>query len=161
MRIANTILVKAPIDRVWELTADVESWPSFNSTMRRVERLDEGPLRVGSSARIKQPAQPAAVWMVNRLDPGRGFSWSTRRMGLIMTGEHLLEPVGDSCRNTLSIELTGPVSGFLGFLFHGLFLLSLKTENAAFKKMAEQDRGGTRHDGSDTVERPDLRSTGG
>jgi len=59
---------------------------SFMPTVQRVERLDAGPLRVASSARIKQPAQTPAVWTVTRLEPTREFTWETRRLGLRMTG---------------------------------------------------------------------------
>src|SRR5207244_7694229 len=101
MRWENVVTIDAPVDRVWQVTVDVEKWPSITPTMSRVVRLDDGPLRVGSRARIKQPGQTEAVWTVTRLDERREFTWQTRRMGVTMTGSHLLEPAGDGCRNTL------------------------------------------------------------
>ena len=57
MRIEDSIDIAAPVERVWELTMDVESWPQLTPTITSVKRLDHGPLAVGSAARIKQPAQ--------------------------------------------------------------------------------------------------------
>ena len=47
MRLEHTIDINAPIDRVWDLTLDVEALPNLTSTMTSVERLDDGPLAVG------------------------------------------------------------------------------------------------------------------
>jgi len=138
MRWENTVLIDAPADRVWQLTIDVTNWPSFTSTMQRVERLDDGPIRVGSSARIKQPGQTPAVWTVTRIDTGREFTWQTKRMGVTMTGSHIVEDVGDRCRNTLTIDITGPMSGLFGIMFGGVLRKSLDTENASFKSKAQQ-----------------------
>lgn len=104
MHCEHTTLIPAPVASVWRLTTDITAWPTFMPTVQRVERLDSGPLRVGSSARIKQPAQTPAVWTVTRLEPMREFTWQTRRMGLRMTGRHLLEPVTGGTRNTLIID---------------------------------------------------------
>ena len=75
MRIEHTIDIAAPAERVWALTVDVESWPELSPTMTAVERLDGGPLRVGSTARVKQPGQRAKVWTVTAVQPGRPVPW--------------------------------------------------------------------------------------
>lgn len=138
MRWENTELIDAPVDAVWQLTTDVTNWPAITPTVTRVARLDEGPMRVGSQARIKQPRQTEAVWTVTRLAEGREFTWQTRRMGLTMTGSHLLEPVGDKCRNTLTLDIRGPGAGLFGKVFGRLLLDSITTENAGFKARAER-----------------------
>jgi hypothetical protein len=55
MRIEHSIEIDAPVERVWGLTIDVESWPGFTPTMESVERLNSEPLAVGSRVRVKQP----------------------------------------------------------------------------------------------------------
>jgi uncharacterized membrane protein len=141
MLIKDTIVIDAPVARVWDMTMDIGTWPSISPTMQRVERLDEGELRIGSSARIKQPGQPAAVWTVTRLEPMRAFVWYARRPGVTMTGGHLLEDLGGGrCRYTLTLEVTGPMSGPTGLLFGGVMRKALATENAGFKRAAEAAR---------------------
>jgi uncharacterized protein YndB with AHSA1/START domain len=138
MRWENTVLIDAPADKVWQLTTDISDWPSFSPTMTSVERLDQGPLRVGSAARVKQPGQTAAVWTVTRLEPGRVFTWQARRLGMTMIGTHLVMGSGETCRNTLSIDITGPTAPVFGALLAPLLRTSLARENAGFKTAAER-----------------------
>jgi uncharacterized membrane protein len=137
MRFETSVLIEAPVEVVWRLTMDVTAWPTMTPTMTRIVRLDDGPLRIGSRARVKQPRQPEAVWTVTRLDEGRIFAWQTSRMGLTMTGSHILEPAGNGCRNTLTLDITGPGSGVFARLFGRLMRSAIETENAGFKRAAE------------------------
>jgi uncharacterized membrane protein len=138
MQREHSTVIAAPVDEVWRLTTDVTAWPTFMPTVQRVERLDDGPLRVGSSARLKQPGQAPAVWTVTRLDPQREFTWQTRRMGLRMTGRHLLAPAADGTRNTLIVEVTGRGAGLFALLMGGVIGRVIRSENAAFRAAATQ-----------------------
>lgn len=124
--------IDAPADVVWELVTDVEGWPRYVSTVRAVQRLDEGPLRVGSSARIEQPGQQPAVWTVTRLDPGREFCWGTARRGLRMTGTHRVVPDGPGSRNDLELTAHGPLAWLVALAARHV----LRTENAGFRAEA-------------------------
>ncbi|GAA2371790.1 hypothetical protein Cme02nite_63690 [Catellatospora methionotrophica] len=137
MRWEDALVIDAPPETVWALTADVEQWPATTPTMTSVVRLDEGPLRVGSQARIKQPGQGEAVWTVTALDEGRGFTWESTRMGLTVIGSHLLEPVGAGCRNTLGIELRGRGAGLFWALLGPLLRRAVRTENRGFRDTAQ------------------------
>jgi uncharacterized membrane protein len=136
MRWENVVTIAAPVAEVWRLTIDVANWPAITPTMTRVEPLD-GDMRVGARARIKQPGQSEAVWTVTRLEPQREFTWQTRRMGLTMTGSHLLEPDGSGCRNTLVLDVRGRGSRLFGWLFGRMASRSIQTENAGFRRTAE------------------------
>lgn len=137
MRIEHTLRIEAPVDVVWALTEDVEHWPDATPTMTSVERLDDGPLAVGSQARIKQPGQQARVWTVTRLDPGRTFAWSTTALGARMEGSHHLSDDGGACMNRLELELSGGTAGVVGRLLRGQLLKAITTENEGFKQAAE------------------------
>jgi hypothetical protein len=104
-------------------------------TVHSLERLDDGPLRVGSMARIKQPTQ-TAVWTVTRLEDKREFTWETRRMGVRMTGRHLLSPAAEGTRNTLVIDVTGRGAGLFSALFGGVIRKYLLAEAEAFERAA-------------------------
>ena len=95
---------------VWARTIDVASWPQMFPTVTSVERLDDGPLRVGSRARIKQPGQPHRVWTVTEIEPEHRFVWTTQATGFAMSGKHVLTPttVGGTV-NHLTIDLDGPL----------------------------------------------------
>jgi uncharacterized membrane protein len=129
--------IDAPVDVVWSLTTAVTDWPAYMPTVQSVERLDEGPLRVGSRARIKQPRQRTAVWEVTSLDPGREFVWRSDRRGMSFTGSHRVTPDGGGSRNTLTIAMSGPLAPVLGLLLGPLMRRVLRTEGACFKERAE------------------------
>jgi len=138
MLIQNQLTIAADLDEVWRLTMDVEGWPAITPTMTSVERLDDGPLRVGSTARIVQPKQPPRTWTVSRLEPGRVFEWQTMLSATTMTGRHLLDAVSQGCRNTLEVEITGRGSGVLGVLARRQLAKAIATENEGFRRAAEQ-----------------------
>jgi hypothetical protein len=134
----HSTVISAPASVVWGLTLDVEKWASFMPTVQQVTLLAPGPLRVGSSARVKQPGQSTTVWTVSRLSPMTEFTWETTRMGLRMIGRHLLAPVDEGTRNTLSIEVTGRGAGLFGVFFGGMIARVIRQENEAIQRAAGQ-----------------------
>jgi uncharacterized membrane protein len=129
--------IDAPADVVWGLTTDVTTWPSYMPTVTSVERLDDGPLRVGAQARIKQPGQRPALWTVTELTPGRTFAWRSQRKGYAMVGRHQVEPEGGGTRNTLTLTMSGPLTPVLGPLLGPLMRRVLRTENECFAERAQ------------------------
>jgi carbon monoxide dehydrogenase subunit G len=136
MRYEETTSIDAPVELIWRLTTQIEDWPAFLPTVQRLERLDAGELRVGSAARIKQPGQLSAVWTVTRFEPTREFTWETSRLGLRLTGRHLLATAGAGTRMTLVLEITGRASGVASALLGGLMRSSLRQESAGFARRA-------------------------
>ncbi len=139
MRIEHRLEIEAGVDTVWELTLDVESWPNLTSTMESVERLDTGPLKVGSKARVKQPGQAAKVWTVTQLDDRETFAWSTKWLGMTMTGIHRLRGSNDRTINILAVEIEGGPTWLLGGLLRRPILSSIAQENEGFKTVAEAE----------------------
>lgn len=137
MRIEHALEIEAPPERLWALTVAVEAWPTFTPTVTSVERLDEGPLRVGSRARLVQPGQGPRVWTVTALEPPRRFAWSTRLLGVTMTGSHELEATDRGTRNVLCVELSGRAARLVGLLLRIPIARSIARENAALRKAAE------------------------
>ena len=112
-----TFPVDAPADDVWAVLSDVARWPEWTASMKTVERLDDGELRVGSSARVKQPALPRVLWTVTDVVPGRSFVWEARSSGVHTKGIHRIEPDGDGSRVTLAIDQRGPMSWLVTLLY--------------------------------------------
>jgi carbon monoxide dehydrogenase subunit G len=137
VRLAHQLLVQAPAERVWALTEDIESWPRLTPTMRRVERLDDGPLRVGSTATVTQPRLRPARWRVTELEPPRRFVWETETLGTRIVAGHHVEPAGEGCRNTLTLDVTGRGATVLGGLAGRALRSALATENDGFRRAAE------------------------
>ncbi len=133
----DQIEIHAPIDVVWALTLGIESWPTFTPTVTEVRRLDHGPLRVGSRARIKQPRQRPARWTIRTLAPPTRFEWQTKMLGTTISAGHHLQPTERGCRQTLTIDLSGPGTRMVSRLAGGRIARSIAAENQAFKQRAE------------------------
>jgi hypothetical protein len=99
--------IAAPPDRVWAVMTDVERWPEWTPTVTRIQRLDDGPLTVGSRARVRQPRLPTAVWQVSELLEGRSFTWVSHSPGVRVTAEHGVEPTAGGTRAKLSVQFSG------------------------------------------------------
>lgn len=137
MQLSHTISIDAPILKAWVLTIDVESWPQHTPTMTKIERLDAGPLGIGSTALVKQPGQRARVWTVTTFEPEQCFAWSTRAMGTTMTGRHEMTPSDTGTIQTLTVEIEGRLSPVVGALVRGPIAKAIAQENQGFKTAAE------------------------
>ena len=114
--VSVVIDIAASPERVWQVISDVEDWPRWTTSMSEVKRLDAGPLRVGSRARVKQPGYPVLVWEVTELDEGTSFTWVTRTPGVVATAGHVISATADGSRLTLSVSWTGLFGGLTGAL---------------------------------------------
>ena len=54
--------------RVWAVMRDIARWHEWTASVRSIERLDDGPLAVGSRVRIRQPKVLPAIWTVTALE---------------------------------------------------------------------------------------------
>ncbi|MDA0339875.1 MAG: SRPBCC family protein [Proteobacteria bacterium] len=133
MKVQHTIDVDALPDLVWAVTVDVNQWPTWTPTVERAERMDEGPLQLGSSSRMS-----AAVWKVIDFADGESFTWETRLRGTRMIASHLVKMSGTGTENTLTLE----VKGFIGFLLAPFIARrarqTIETENRSLKHFCER-----------------------
>ena len=142
MEWTHSELIDTPPAAVWALATAVTDWPSYMPTVQSVELLDDGPLRLGSRARIKQPGQRRAVWTVTRFEPVRTFTWESARRGYTIAGTHTVAGEGAGCRNTLTLQMTGPLAPVVGRLLGPLMKRVLRTENACFAARAQRSTVG-------------------
>jgi uncharacterized protein YndB with AHSA1/START domain len=129
--------IEASPERVWAVMLDIERWAEWTASIRSIERLDGGPLAVGSRARIRQPNVLPAIWEVTALDAGKAFTWITRSPGVTATGRHFVEPAGQGSRATLSLDFGGPLGSIVGWLLRGLNERYLGLEAAGLKGRCE------------------------
>ncbi len=138
MKYEKTTAVAADPARVWDVLADVERWPERITTYQSVERLDDGPLKVGSRARVKQDKLAAGAWEVTEVVAGESFVWTSRQPGVRLVGRHSVaaEPDGGA-RLTLAFEQTGPMAWMVTLLYGRLIRRYVDLEGAALKAAAE------------------------
>jgi hypothetical protein len=133
-----TTEIGAPPERVWVVMSDIERWHEWTPSITNVDRLDSGPIRVGSKARVKQPRLATALFEVIAWTPDRGFDWVARNAGVTALGRHLIEPIENGSRVTLSLEFSGPLSTAMAWLFGGLTERYVRMEAAGLKRRVEQ-----------------------
>lgn len=138
MRIQHTETINASIERVWAHTLDVESWPQLSpTTITSVQCVQEGPLRPGSTVRVKQPGQRSKIWTVSAVEAPTRFAWSARVFGTEMTASHVLESGATGTSNTLIIDIEGALAPIVGRLIRRPISKAIALENHGFTTAAE------------------------
>ena len=133
-----SIDIDAPVERVWDVLMDVEQWPDWSPTMTAVERLESGMFRPGSSARIKQPRLPEAIWRVTALVPQQSFTWSTRSRGVTTVARHTVaERAEGGTRAGSAIDQSGPLSLLARVFFSRLTKRYMQEEAQGLKQRCE------------------------
>lgn len=120
--------IDAATDQVWPVLYDVAQWPQWLPTVDSVERLDDGPLSVGSRARVRQPKLPQALWQVTEVVDGRSFTWEAHGPGMRTVGRHEVVADGIGSSVTLSIEQAGPMGGVAALVWRKLTQRYIETE---------------------------------
>ena len=123
--------IDAPPEPVWEVLFDVARWPEWLPTVDGVQRLDDGPLRVGSRAEVRQPRLPRAIWEVTEVVPGRSFTWEATGPGMRTIGRHEVAPHATGSTVTLGIEQTGPMGAVAALLWRRLTQRYIELEAAS------------------------------
>jgi uncharacterized membrane protein len=138
MRFDHSITIDAPAERVWAIFSDVANWPEWTPTVSAVERLDDGPLRVGARARIRQPKLPVAVWEVTELVDGEYFEWVARGPGVKTTGGHRVTATPEGTVATATVIQEGPLGWLFGRLLAKLTKEYIALECESLKKVSER-----------------------
>jgi len=137
MRNEHTVTIEAPREAVWQVLVDVEAWPQITASMNHVEKLDPGPLQVGTKVRVRQPKLPPAVWTVTELVEPERFTWVSTGPGVRTTAVHEVTGSGPTCRLRLELTQSGPLGSSLGRLARGLVDRYITLEAEGIKARAE------------------------
>lgn len=137
MKFESSIQIDAPPARVFGVFSDVARWPEWTASVTSVERLDDGPLRVGSKARIRQPKLPVALWEVTEFVEGSHFVWVAKGPGVTTVGGHFVEPSGNGSLAISRLEQQGPGGWLIGMLTRSLTNRYLAMESAGLKARVE------------------------
>jgi polyketide cyclase/dehydrase/lipid transport protein len=142
----------APSELVWAVLTDVERWPEWTSTASRVKRQDEGPLAVGSSAKIWQPKLMPAVWRVTELDASRGvFAWAVNRPGIAVIAKHIVGRIDRTSRVLLTLDYAGLLGPLMAWQLKELNWDYLTKEAKGLKQRCEHEFAGSRNGPADSV----------
>ncbi|MFE2263025.1 SRPBCC family protein [Streptomyces griseosporeus] len=138
MQWTTRVEIEALPEDVWQVVSDVERWPDFLPTVRRVERVGGGELGPGSLVRISQPRMPVLTWRITEWTPGRSFTWQARSGGVTTTATHVIAPRDGGSTLTLGIDQTGLAAPLVGLLTGRQTRRYVELEATHTKRRAEQ-----------------------
>lgn len=139
MRYSHQSTISASPERVWDALIDIERWPDHIGSYESVERVDDGPLREGSTARVRQPGLRPTVFRVTDLQPGREFTWASDTAGVRTVARHVLEPDGaGGTRLLLTLEQTGVLAPVAKLLLGRKIRRYLGIESAGLRQISEK-----------------------
>jgi uncharacterized membrane protein len=134
----ETADARTDVRHVWHSFTSVEDWPKWTKSITTVQWMDDGPMRVGKRARVKQPSVPPMVWQVTDLQDDAQFTWANRSLGCTTIARHTVAPNDDgTVRITLEIERTGPMAWLVDAVSARLTKRYLVMEAAGHKAASE------------------------
>ena len=134
----QSIDIDAPPAVVWDVLVDIERWPEWTASVERATMKSDGPLALGSVARLKQPDNRAANWRVTQFDPRHSFTWISSPMpGVRADAIHQIEPRGEGSRVTLTVTTSGFFAPLLNRLIMRASARFMPMEAAGLKKRSE------------------------
>ncbi len=137
-RVQRDITIDVPPEKVWEALVDLPSWLGWNPHMREIASLTEGPLAVGSRARIVLRTGLSSRWEVTELSAGRSFTWASRVLGVPTTFGHEVEGADGGSRAVLWIDVSGPLAVLAFPVLQFVYSHNLARALSELKKVLEE-----------------------
>jgi Polyketide cyclase / dehydrase and lipid transport len=103
----------ASCEAVWEILADVASWPDTFALHLKRARLS-GPLEKGVTAVVENRSPPTkTTFTVHSFSPGRSFAWDGRILWLTLHFDHRCETTDAGCLVIFDVDLNGAFAGVI------------------------------------------------
>ena len=130
--------VAAPAATVWLVLADLAGWPTWNRSVRSVDRAGDGSPTVGERVVVSQRRLPTTTWTVTEVEERRSFTWVATAPGVRSVGEHELVDRGpDGCTAVLRLTQHGPGGRLVALLYGRLTRRFVRWEAEGLKARAE------------------------
>lgn len=135
MRFESSIEISASAEKVWALIDKLEEWPQWMPSIKKIERVSQGPLAVGSQLSVTAKVSGLTVTLlmtITEFVPERNVVMEGKALGTKLTRFYTLEPVNGKSKVTIG----GDVSGVLAWLAcRGGQKVSAEIAQAAKKKV--------------------------
>jgi uncharacterized membrane protein len=139
MLTTSSIEIEAPAPVVWDVFVDVERWPEWTRSVRRITSLDGTGVAVGRRFKVEQPRMPKLVWEVTHVDPGISWTWRQRTIGNTTLATHeIVARAGDRTLVRQQIDQRGPLGLLAGMLMRRLTKRYLGLEAQGLKARSEE-----------------------
>jgi carbon monoxide dehydrogenase subunit G len=115
MKFSASVEINATAEKVWALVNNAEEWPRWIASLKKIEKVSEGPLEVGSRVRViaKSLITVDLLMTITEFLPGRRVAMEGKVLGTRMTRYYELKPAN---KNRTMLTAGGEVSGLLACL---------------------------------------------
>jgi hypothetical protein len=115
MKFSASVEINSTPERTWALVNNVEEWPKWIPSLKKIEKVSRGPLGVGSQVLVvaKSLITVNLLMTITEFVAGRRVVMEGKVLGVKMTRYYGMEPVG---QNKAKLTSGGEVSGFLAIL---------------------------------------------
>ncbi len=137
MKFSASVAINATPEKAWALLNDVEEWPRWVPSLKKIEKVSQGSLGVGAQVLVvaKSLITVNLLMKITEFIPGHRVVMEGKVLGVSMTRYYELEPVGG---DKSKLSAGGEVSGLLAFLVRrGGQKLSEEIVQALKKKVEE------------------------
>ncbi len=137
MKFSASVEINASPENAWALINNVEEWPKWIPSLKKIEKVTKGPLGAGSRVLVvaRSLITVNLLMTITEFVPRRRVMMEGKVLGVKMTRYYEMEPVG---RNKAKLTAGGEVSGLLAFLVRrGGQKLSEEIVQALKKKVEE------------------------
>ena len=115
MRFSSSVDIDAPANKVWSLVHRLEEWPTWMPSIKKIEKVSEGPLSVDSKLSVTAKVSKLTVILlmtVTEFVPERSVVMQGKALCTKLTRFYSLEPINGKTKVTIG----GEVSGLLAWL---------------------------------------------
>ena len=115
MKFSASVEINSTPEKTWALLKNVEEWPKWIPSLKKIEKVTQGPLGVGSQVLVvaKSLITVNLLMTITEFVAGRRVVMEGGVLGVKMTRYYEMEPVG---KNETKLTAGGEVSGILAFL---------------------------------------------
>jgi len=115
MKFSASAEIDATPAKAWALLNNVEEWPKWIPSLKKVEKVSKGPMGVGSQVLVvaRSLITVNLLMTIAECIAGRRVVMEGKVVGVKMTRYYEMEPVG---QNRAKLTAGGEVSGLLAFL---------------------------------------------
>jgi carbon monoxide dehydrogenase subunit G len=113
VRFESSIDINAPAEKVWALIDKLEEWPQWMPSIRKIERVSQGPLTVGSQLSITAKVSGLMVKLlmtITNFVPERNVVLEGKALGTKLTRFYTLEPVNGKTKVTIGGDVLGALA---------------------------------------------------
>jgi len=115
MKFSASVEINTTSEKAWALVKNVEEWPSWIPSLKKIEKVSGEPLGKSSQVRViaKSAITVNLLMTITEFVPGRRVVMEGKVLGVKMTRYYEMEPVA---QNKAKLTAGGDVSGLLAFL---------------------------------------------